>query len=288
MNEKLAVIILNYNSYEDTLNLIKSIDEYDSGLCIIVVDNSSDIGERQKLTAIEERCTLILLDENDGYAAGNNVGIKKAIELGYETFLIANSDTYLVSRNAISDCYAYMKKNIIGILGPRMVNESGVDISGYISVDKYGRTKHWLTHNITECMSLTGAFIFIDKQVIDKIGFIREFYFLYREETDYCVRAYENKVKIVYYPRITIVHKEAATTKNIANYYYHRNMFIFSREIYKTKSFQLAVFYFFRYVLHSIRIIKTEKSKEELIRKLKQIWYAYFDGVRDVRGKRKI
>ncbi len=288
MNESLAVIILNYNSFDDTFNLIKSIEEYDSGLCIIVVDNASEIEERQKLSAIQDRCVLILLDENGGYAAGNNVGIKKAIELGYDTFLIANSDTYLLSRHAIRDCYTYMKKNNIGILGPRMINESGEDISGCIKVDKYGRTKHWLTDEITECMSITGAFIFIDKQVINKIGFMREFYFLYREETDYCVRAYENQLKIVFYPCITIVHKEGTTTKKIANYYYHRNMFIFAREIYKTGSFQLAVFYFFRYIIYSIRIIKTAESNKESVQKLKQIWYAYFDGIRDVRGKRKI
>ncbi len=288
MNEKLAVIILNYYSYKDTLNLIKSIDKYDPGLCIIVVDNSCDNTERQKLSPIKERCILIFLDENGGYAAGNNAGIKKAVELGYDTFLIANSDTYLASSNAISDCYIYMKKNDIGILGPRMVNEAGEDVSGCIDVDKYGRTKHYYTDEIRACKCLTGAFIFIDKKVIDKIGFIREFYFLYREETDYCVRAYENNVKIVYYPHISIVHKEAATTKKIADYYYHRNMFIFSREIYKTGSFQLALFYFFRYILNSIKIIKTEKSNKELVRKLKQIWYAYFDGIRDVRGKRKI
>lgn len=285
MMDKVAVIILNYNSYEDTLNLINSIDEYDPGSCVIVVDNASGEKERQKLEGIRERCILLLLDENGGYAAGNNAGIRKAIELGYDAFLLANSDTYLMSRHAISKCYAFMKKNGIGILGPRMINEAGEDTSGYICVDRYGRTKHRFTDDTTACSCLGGAFILIDRQVIDKIGFIREFYFLYREETDYCIRAYKAGVKIVYYPRVTIVHKAAATTKNIAVYYYHRNMFIFSRELYKTGTFHLAAHYFPRFIVYSLRMIKRSGSGKEMRKKLKQLWHAYTDGVSDVRGR---
>lgn len=286
MIDKLAVIILNYNSYDDTLKLINSIEEYDSGLCIIVVDNLSEKEERQKLLAIKDRCILVLLNENGGYAAGNNVGIKKAIELGYETFLLANSDTYLISSHAISECYAYMKKNNIGILGPKMINESGEDISGCICVDKYGRTKHLFTENISNSESLVGAFLFIDKQVINKIGFIREFYFLYREETDYCVRACNNGIKIVYYPLVTIVHKSASTTRNVSNYYYHRNMFIFARENFKLGSLYLAFFYFPRFIFLSIKMICSDSAVNEKSRNIKQLWCAFFDGVRNVRGKK--
>lgn len=288
MSEKLAVIILNYNSYEDTLRLIESIEKYDPGYCIIVVDNASKVEERDKLSVACEGYVLLLLDENGGYAAGNNVGIRKAIELGYDTFLLANSDTYLISRHALSDCYSYMKENKIGILGPKMINESGEDISGYINVDRYGRTKHQLTNDITECKSLTGAFILIDKQVIDKIGYLKEFYYLYREETDYCIRAFNEGIHIVYYPIVTIVHKAGTTTKGVAHYYYNRNMFILAREIYKTSGFQLAFFYFFRYIINSIRLIKKEGTAKEKMRRIKQIWCAYVDGVRDVRGKKAL
>ncbi|MCR4585627.1 MAG: hypothetical protein K5686_07875, partial [Lachnospiraceae bacterium] len=117
--------------------------------------------------------------------------------------------------------------------------------------------------------------------------FIREFYFLYREETDYCLRAHKEGLKIVYYPEVTIVHKAGVTTKNVAVYYYHRNMFILSREIYKTGSFELAAFYFPRFLVYSLRIIKKAGSGKEKRRKLKQLWHAYIDGVRDIRGVKK-
>lgn len=285
ITDQLAVIILNYNSSEDTLNLVKSIDDYDPGLFIIVVDNASDFVERQKLSYIQKRCILIFLDENGGYAAGNNVGIKKAIELGFDTFLLANSDTYLISEHAISDSYNYMKSNEIGILGPRIINESGDDVSGIICVDRYGRTRHQLTDKITECSSLMGAFWLISRRVIERIGYLREFYFLYREETDYCVRAHNKGMKIVYYPKITVVHKMGTTTKDVAYYYYYRNMFILSREIYKTGSLDLALFYIFRFMLYSLGIIKRTETYSKRIIRLKQLWRAYSDGVKDIRGK---
>ncbi|MBR5376580.1 MAG: glycosyltransferase family 2 protein [Lachnospiraceae bacterium] len=280
-----AVIILNYDSYEDTLKLIKSIEDYDPGLCVIVVDNASDPEERRKLTELEDRCILILLEENGGYAAGNNAGIRKALQLGYDTFLIANSDTRLISKRAVRDCYDYMKSNGVGILGPKMVNESGEDVSGMICADRYGRTVHQLTDQITECRCLTGAFMLIRRSVIERTGYLREFYFLYREDTDYCMRAYHEGVKIVYFPKITVVHKAGTTTKSVADYYYYRNMFVFSREIYGTGSLELALFYFFRFMLYSFGIIKGTASLSEKNGRLKRLWRAYYDGVRDIRGR---
>ena len=280
-----AVIILNYKSFGDTLGLINSIEEYDPGLCIIVVDNASGAEDRQKLSDLKSRCITIFLEENGGYAAGNNIGIRKAEELGFDTFLLANCDTRLIGRHAISDCYAYMKKNSIGILGPRMINKLGEDVSGIIHVDRYGRTRHQFTDKITECRSLTGAFLFIGKQVIDRIGYLREFYFLYREDTDYCLRAYNEGVKVVFYPKVTVVHKTGATTKDVAEYYYYRNCFILSREIYKCKSAELALFYIFRFICYSLGIMRRKAPLSEKTERLKRLWNAYFDGVRDVRGK---
>ena len=280
-----AVIILNYNSFDDTLGLINSIEKYDPGLCIIVIDNASGAEDRRKLADLEGRCITVLLEENVGYAAGNNIGIRKAEELGFDTFLLANSDTRLISSHAISDCYAYMKKNRIGILGPRMINKSGEDVSGIIHVDRYGRTGHQFTDKITECRSLTGAFLFIGKQAIDRIGYLREFYFLYREDTDYCLRAYKEGVKVVFYPEVTVVHKTGATTKNVAEYYYYRNSFILSREIYKCKRAELALFYIFRFIHYSLGIVRRKAPLSEKTVRLKRLWSAYLDGVRDVRGK---
>lgn len=280
-----VVIILNHNSYDDTLKLIESIEESDAGVDIIVVDNASSREERVKLSDESGRFMLILLDENAGYAAGNNAGIRRAMELGYDAFLLANSDTRLISRNTISGCYAYMKKNGAGILAPRLVDETGKDISGLIYADRYGRTKHELTDEIRQCQSLTGAFWLIDRKVIERTGYLREFYFLYREDTDYCARAYKDGVKIVYYPMVTVIHKAGTTTKKVADYYYHRNMFIFSREIYGRGNFELAVVNLFRFMRYSLGIICKKMPGRKKGGRLKMIWRAYIDGVRDIRGK---
>ena len=279
----LAVIILNYNSYKDTVNLLESIENYEDELHIIVVDNASEPEERERLKKLEGRCELLFLEANGGYAAGNNAGIKKAAGEGYDVFLLANSDTYIVKKDTIRRCLDHMKESDAAILGPRMINEKGRDISGYVNDTMFGRTKRHLTDKETQCDGLVGAFVFIDRKVIDTIGYMKEFYFLFLEETDYCARARRAGFKIVYYPEETIVHRSSATTAGISDYYTSRNKFILAREIYGTKGAVLAVFHFFRSIVYSLRVIA--ESADNRRYRLYLVWKGYLDGVKDVRGR---
>lgn len=281
----LAVIILNYNSYIDTVKLVESIEKCEDRLHIIVVDNASDPGEKEKLRSLEGRCELIFLDTNGGYAAGNNEGIKRAAEEGYDIFLIANSDTYVVKKDTVRHCVDYMKEHDVAILGPGMTDENGLDISGYVNDTKFGRTERHLTDKVTECNGLVGAFIFIDKRVVDTVGYMKEFYFLYLEETDYCARAQRAGFRIVYYPLETIIHKSSVTTSGVSDYYTSRNKFILARELYRTPGFMLALFHFFRSICFSFRVIMRNEGKVSIKHRLRLVWRGYFDGVRDVRGK---
>lgn len=287
----LAIIILNYRSYKDTVELIESIEntERDDGtIGIFVVDNASGEEERDKLSCLKDRCELMLLDENRGYAAGNNAGIKRAAELGYDAFLIANSDTRVIDKGTIYRCYKHMKDRKIALLGPRMIDEKGKDVSGYVDDTPMGRTNRHLTDKETSCRGLVGAFMFIDKKVIDTIGFMNEDYFLFLEETDYCARADIKGLKIVYYPKETILHKCSLTTGEVADYYTSRNKFILAREIYGANTSVLALVHFFRSILFSLRVIKEgfePGRKPGVGTRLKYVWKGYADGVMKVRGK---
>ena len=76
----LSIILLNYNGYKDTLKCIKSIQENEKSLNykIIVVDNNSKDDSIKMLSKIED-IILIQRDINDGFAGGNNLGIKYAL-----------------------------------------------------------------------------------------------------------------------------------------------------------------------------------------------------------------
>lgn len=90
---QLAVVILHYRHKEDTLECIESVKGSDfKDFGIILVDNASgdDFSEELKEWKGVE---FIKSGENTGYSGGNNLGIKKALDLGAKYILVLNPDT---------------------------------------------------------------------------------------------------------------------------------------------------------------------------------------------------
>ena len=94
--KKLGVVILNYNSYQDTINCVESFcnqkfDDYK----IYIVDNAS---KNESVKVLSEKFSergdveITVNDVNGGFSAGNNIGLKKAVEDGCEYVLCVNSD----------------------------------------------------------------------------------------------------------------------------------------------------------------------------------------------------
>ena len=91
---KNAAITVSHNDGENLIKLINAIRNYDCLDYIIVVDNKSD--ELPDLTGLiesQEKLILIPAEKNGGYGYGNNIGLKKAAELGCEKAIICNPDT---------------------------------------------------------------------------------------------------------------------------------------------------------------------------------------------------
>ena len=80
---RVAVVVLNYLAIDDTRAAVESVQRSDFlESLIVVVDNSPDVETTESLRAQLEPCvTLVRSGENIGYAAGNNLGIRTALEL---------------------------------------------------------------------------------------------------------------------------------------------------------------------------------------------------------------
>ena len=111
--DKIAIILLNYNNHKDTLECVESIKkkcgvEYE----IIIVDNNSK--EESKEILLENKYkykyNLIFNCQNSGFASGNNVGIKYALEKKYEYILLLNNDT-LICKDSIEIMLNSLKNN---------------------------------------------------------------------------------------------------------------------------------------------------------------------------------
>jgi Predicted glycosyltransferases len=136
-----AIIVLNWNGKEDTLECLASLKNIDYGnFQIIVVDNGSEDGS---VTTISKHFPEVILLENCanlGYAGGNNTGIKWAIDHNIDNILILNNDTivapniltaFLNAADVLPDesvlgakIYYYDKPDTIWFAGGQWINYS--------------------------------------------------------------------------------------------------------------------------------------------------------------------
>ena len=109
MSIELAIIILNWNGYEDTQNCLDSIYKNQHiSFQVFLVDNGSTDDNSLKFKEKFQNLDVIELPENIGFAAGNNVGIKAALKNEPEAVLLLNNDTVL-SANCLEKMFLYLK-----------------------------------------------------------------------------------------------------------------------------------------------------------------------------------
>ena len=127
--EKVAIVILNYLNYTDTFECVESIavDEYPDKE-IIIVDNGSPNESQDRLTKrFQDKpgIHLIYSDTNEGFARGNNLGIRYATDvLGCSFVLLVNNDTVFQDPCMITTLMAAYEPGI-GVLGPRILGPEG-------------------------------------------------------------------------------------------------------------------------------------------------------------------
>ena len=127
---QIGIVILNYKTYELTLNLVRNIKNVikNSDYFIVVVDNASCNESDSVLAANANKLGFDYIHSscNGGYAKGNNLGIKRAIELGAEYILISNNDIIFINDDTLEKLKSSLdKNNRIGVVSPRLIDLNG-------------------------------------------------------------------------------------------------------------------------------------------------------------------
>lgn len=237
---KVVVIILNYKVKDLTLKAIISVkgSTY-KNLEIIVVDNNSHDGLANTLSNRQD-LTFIQNDENLGYCGGNNVGLTQALKDGADWVFILNPDAQ-VDKDAIKNLVEVAQRENIGIAGPKVlfadrktiwyaggVFDTGNVLGTHRGVDEKDNGQYDV---MTQTDFVTGAAIFIRKDVLEKVGLFDTRYFLYYEDSDFCFRAKKAGFKIMFVPEAVVYHLNAQSTKlgsPLQDYYITRNRMIFA------------------------------------------------------------
>lgn len=198
--QKTAIIILNYNTYNLTIDLVEKLihicpqDRYQ----IIVVDNASPNESAEVLSKkakIDNEFIFIKSDKNGGYAAGNNIGLRYSVQQGFKYSLVINNDIEIDSYEQFENMIELMEKDIsIGAVSPRIVGKDGKkdppiyfkkpsfwDLSFGIKANNKQRYQFNENRNV-RIYAPRGSCMLLRNEDIELIGFLDEHTFLYYEE----------------------------------------------------------------------------------------------------------
>lgn len=242
-NPLVYLLILNYRGYEDTCECIQSVlaIEY-MNYRLLVIDNNSEDGSYEKLKKKFTDIEIIQTEKNSGYAGGNNVGIEYALEQGAEYIAILNNDV-CVEKHFLNIIIQEMEDNRnIAISGPAVCEwNSDIVQSAGAMVNLYNAEVELLYSGINYsgmqkekiiCDYVSGACLMVRASLINEIGKMPEMYFLFYEETDWCLQAAKKGYEVCCIPSVRIWHKESASVSKVSNlkqYYMDRNRVIFER-----------------------------------------------------------
>lgn len=287
----LSIILVNYNGSRDTIECVRSIEESNFGeFEIIIVDNGSQAGTVEQLRAACPHCTVIGVEENIGFAAGNNIGLKEALERGGSRFLLLNNDT-TIDASALSRLMkALESSDRVGIVGAKIRYFSsrnkiwyagGILSLGSGSFHHRGIGEEDLGQYDLggETQYVTGCCLLFRRQVVDKIGFLDESYFAYLEDADFCVRARKAGFSILYEPHALVYHKVSSTSARDSPVYLYlnlRNKILFLHKHSRLDQWLPclpAIAYY--YVRQFIRLIFKWRDPK----KVKSAWYGLVDGL---------
>lgn len=237
---QISVVVLNFKVKKLTLRCVKSVQAstYEN-LKIYVVDNNS--GDRIGADLAQYKdIVFIQNNKNLGYAAGNNVGIKRALEEGADYIFILNPDTE-VEKSCIKILAGKIEKYDAGIVNPKIyfgdkktlwfagkkfdvANVMGV----HIGVDEKDEGQYDEDKQLDD---ITGAALLIKREVFEKIGLFDERYFLYYEDSDFAFRAKYEGFKMMYIYSALVYHENAQSTglgSPVQNYFITRNRMLFA------------------------------------------------------------
>jgi GT2 family glycosyltransferase len=287
--QRVAIIVLNWNDYDDTVNCLKSLERLNyADFRVYLVDNhSSDdsfkrLQQECRLHAFTCDITCLETGANLGFAGGNNRAIKKAYQEGYDYFWLVNNDA-VVAPDALTQLVETIKKDKrIGIVGSKIYYSGSDKIwfagglvsswTGQTHHIGYGERDHGQYDQERPVQFITGCSLLFRRGLIDKIGLMREFYFLYYEETEWNIRARQAGFKVVYQPRSRIYHKVSTATGGEQDpapyvaYYDLRNEYWMIKHT--QNLFRTCVAYFYRFykACQKVKIIFAKHQNRKLER----------------------
>jgi len=223
--------VIKINEYIDNLkNITDGKDSFNNIIGNIISNNFSS-NFSNNISIKTEIFKIIKLRQNSGFAKAANIGANKA---KYKYLLFLNPDTEFIGEGIKDLIDFYEEKSFktkIGAVGVKILNPDGtlqynarsfltLTLQFYESffLDKiFPKVKflnahflRWWDHlTVKEVDWLSGAFLFLEKEVFFSVGAFDTEYFIYSEDEDLCLKLVKAGYKNYYYPNFCIIHHDA-------------------------------------------------------------------------------
>lgn len=250
--QETAVIIVSYNNVDDTIACLESLSGLSTQPgCIIVVDNGSDFTAGRTLFAAwqalwqrkglpcpvisdvanESASSLFLpLAENKGFAAGNNAALALLkSKRAFTYFWLLNPDTLVDSQSLRQLLIVAEEDSVIGAVGSTLLLPTQPPVlqaaAGAAFNPLLGTTKALLAGYTLDCVQecdvaaisrklgdITGASLLVRSKMLGDVGLMDERFFLYCEETEWCLRMRKSGYKLAWAKDSIVLHREGGSS----------------------------------------------------------------------------
>ena len=244
----LLISVLNYNNFNSTKKCVDSLIEHIREEEIFIIDNNSPDNSFIKLKNTYKTLKVIKSIVNGGYASGHKIAVDYAIDNNFDLIWILNNDL-TVRKNTLTELLLAYKKIGLGLYGsvtlksenPDIINFGGGDTDDINQPFEYNNYEDWTLKKyrskkgLRKVQSIEGSSFLIPIPIITKYGFMREDFFMYGEDTDYCYKLKKYGVNSYIIPNSIVIHKGAESlkkTKYLEMYYRRRNFLYFQKEHY--------------------------------------------------------
>ncbi|HEX7023099.1 MAG TPA: glycosyltransferase family 2 protein [Trueperaceae bacterium] len=213
------IVIVNWNGATQTLRCIAALRNLTyPNFRIVVVDNGSADDSVDVIRHQAPDVALLVSSHNLGFAGGNNLGIRHALEAHADFVWLLNNDTVVDPHSLDGMVQEAASDERIGIVGSRlyfMKEPERLQAYGGGTVSfRTGSTHHVRTRVPDEKLDyITGASMLISSRLAEAIGLLDDSYFFYWEDADYCLRARKAGWRLVVAPQSKVWHDVAASVR---------------------------------------------------------------------------
>lgn len=284
------IIILNWNGWRDTLACVESCRKLSwPTFRIVIVDNGSTDGSVAILRKQLHDIQIIQSGGNLGFAGGNNIGIRQALNAGADFVWLLNNDTEVASDALTRLVEALEDGPRVGCVSSKIYlhyDPQRLDFAGGLWDKGRLRKSMWGAGQLDrgqfdeplERGSVSGCSMLVSARAIRDVGLMDESYFLYWEDTEWCARLRKKGYSIYFVPTSHVWHKVSASAgKNSfsQHYYFIRNGFFFL----KSHDPLLLPFFALNNLLFAVKCLMTGAAGP-----LKGLMCGFIDFLRGVRG----